>query len=117
MKPKTGVEFISKERRQQIRKHGFTIAKDYKFYSKGELKQAAMFCLEMVDKSPIHTPINKWPEGWDDYFRRTIINKEDFEKIIVAGAFCAAEIDRLIYAERLESELSEMKKQFKQVKL
>ncbi len=95
MKKKTGIDLIMKERIEQINKHGFKLSDD-QFYSKGQLVQAALHCLEKVKRGPGFTNVkHKWPDGWDAYFENKIRMKSDIGKLKVAGAFYWAENDRL----------------------
>lgn len=84
---KTGIELIEKERQEQIEKHGFDVSHDI-YYSKGELLQAALFC--------INPNTFDWPDGWDEHFRDKILSKDEIGKLKCAGAFVAAQIDRII---------------------
>ena len=89
---KTGIELIPIERLEQVIKHGFQVQDD-EFYSKGELYDAALFALDTT---------NDWPEKWDIYFRDKIAAKSYKERLIVAGALIAAELDRLELLESVE---------------
>jgi len=80
---KTGVELIAEERQEQIKKHGFDIQN-----SQNELIKAALFA--------INPDQFEWPYYWDEEFRRKIKNKPNsVERLKIAGALIAAEIDRL----------------------
>jgi len=91
----TGIELIAQERKEQIEKHGFDIYNDVQSYSKGELKQAAKYCLTLNR--------DDYPKGWSVWFINKVIekqnrlSKEDFEieMLKIAGSFCSAEIDRI----------------------
>ncbi len=90
----TGAKLGMLERFEQINEHGFNIADDYVFYAKGELKQAAMFCLNPM--------VYRWPNGWDNHFKDKILLKSEIERTVIATAFLASETDRLLYAEKLK---------------
>lgn len=77
------------ERYEQLNKHGFSIENDYAFYKNGELKQAAMFC--------INPTVYSWPRGWDLHFKDKILIKSEIERAIIASAFLASEADRLLF--------------------
>jgi len=81
---KTGIDLIAEERAEQIEKHGFDIKND-EDYGNRELLQAALFCMGYEG----------WPSNWMDHFKKKIENKSVIEQLTVAGAFIAAEIDRL----------------------
>lgn len=83
----SGLELIAIERDEQINKHGFSLEKDAKYYEKGELVQAAVYCLGEEGVS--------WPESWDAEFKEKIDKKTQVQKLIVAGALFRAENDRL----------------------
>lgn len=79
----TGAEEVFQERMEQKHKHGWDESDDQ--YTNGELVQAALFCLGQAE----------WPEGWMEEFKQKILAKDQVGKLRVAGAFMAAEIDRL----------------------
>ena len=81
-----GAELITQERLEQINKHGWN-ATD-KDYVNQELIQAAWFTM--------NPDLFAWPDGWQDYFKNKIKNKTHLERLTVAGAFIAAEIDRIL---------------------
>ena len=84
---KSGIELIAEERREQIEKHGFDVTQD-EFYSENELIKAALFA--------INPNQFEWPFYWQEKFRRKIIDKPNaIERLKIAGAFIAAEIDRI----------------------
>jgi hypothetical protein len=60
---------------------------DKKYYSNNELIRGDLFCI-----SPLFF---EWPHNWDSLFRNKIINKNRVDQLKIAGAFIAAEIDRL----------------------
>lgn len=84
---KDGVMLIARERQEQIEKHGFSVKEDVEFYQKNELIKAALFCID--------TSVFEWPFYWQEEFRGKILAKTDpVERLRVAGALIAAEIDR-----------------------
>lgn len=84
---KTGIELIAEERQEQIEKHGFDVKQD-EFYAGKELIKAALFA--------INPDQFEWPFYWSEQFRFKIIDKpNEIERLKIAGAFIAAEIDRL----------------------
>lgn len=88
----TGVKLIAIERQEQIEKHGWDVDSEYEA---GQLAQGAVYCLTLKDED--------YPEGWDLWFYNKVKAKKDrmtdvefeIEMKKIAGAFCAAEIDRL----------------------
>lgn len=85
-KKETGFESIAKERIEQVNKHHFQLSEDRQ-YENGELIKAALYATTL--------DIKHWPRTWDKYFRNKIKNKSLEERFVIAGAFIAAEIDRL----------------------
>jgi hypothetical protein len=86
----TGIKLIAIERQEQIEKHGWDLSYD-KDYGQGELLMAAQFCLNVNNYL-------LWP--WHDgavgtHFFNKIKSKTPIERIVIAGAFCAAELDRI----------------------
>jgi SAM-dependent methyltransferase len=98
---KTGVELIAQERREQVEKHGFTIESQREWNSKKELVEAAKYCID--SSSGLPEDKLQYPYNWDHWFylkvreKRQRLSNKDFqvEMLKIAGAFCAAEIDRL----------------------
>jgi hypothetical protein len=98
---KTGIELIAQERKEQIEKHGFTFEKYDRYYTHGELLQAACFCLNLanpqyyfLEERDQHI-IPRWPKKWDVNFKNKIVRKSKIGQLIVAGAFFMAEGDRI----------------------
>lgn len=83
---KTGIELITEERAEQIQKHGFDANRDDN-YTIEELKDVATYLLTGEARFYPHT----WSKEWKDKFDK----KTRIEKLAIAGALLAAEIDRL----------------------
>lgn len=96
---KNGIELIAQERSEQIKKHGFDITKD-KYYSDRQLFNAALYVLTNI--------VHYYPKGWGAWFSQKMKQKEkrlpqipfEIERLKIAGALIAAEIDRLQYLEQ-----------------
>jgi hypothetical protein len=84
---KTGIELMAAERQEQITKHGRTIEKDIDQNPDGELIVAAIGAINGNDAS--------FPAGWDLVLVQKICDKGVKDRLIIAGALIAAEIDRL----------------------
>ncbi len=86
---KTGIELIAIERQEQIEKHGYTISRDVESNSSYEqLVQAA--------KSLIgHPSFGDRPMMWSANSWDRMRHKTYKQRLIIAGALIAAEIDRL----------------------
>lgn len=83
---KTGVELIAIEREEQIEKHGRTVDKDVKFNNEFQLKNGA---IELLSSDFIR------PGGWNKTTWDKMCTKPYKERLIIAGALLAAEIDRI----------------------
>jgi len=83
---KTGIELIAQERAEQIEKHGWNLKHDAN-HNCNELIYAAAYALEP----------NKFNGSRFDWmeFQSKIDAKTDIERLKIAGALIAAEIDRL----------------------
>lgn len=92
-KAKTGVELIADERKKQIEVLGRTIELDAEINTDGQLSFAAS-CLAFDDTSHIDVESYR-PAFWDVELWRKIINKPYKERLIIAGALIAAELDRV----------------------
>jgi len=93
---KTGVELIAQERAEQIEKHGRTINEDLKYNPSGELIMAA----EALICDFGNGNWNKFPNRWDNDICRKMINKPLKERMIIAAALLAAQIDLIQYKEK-----------------
>jgi len=98
----TGIELIATERYEQVIKHDKKIEDDVTFNDKRELAIAAS---ELIRNGyfviPSELPIKKWGED----VCMKLADKSYKERLIIAGALIAAEIDRLQYME-INSKLS-----------
>jgi hypothetical protein len=87
---KTGIEMIAQERLEQIEKHGRTVEGDVKFNGSAQLAFAASALC--YPTAAVEAPC---PWGWNPEIWKRIIEKPYKERLAVAGAFIAAEIDRI----------------------
>lgn len=86
---KTGLELITKERMEQLTKHGYDVHHDVVNNANGELIKAAQYCLDPEESAD-------YPYGWGNAFGYKIeYYKNKIQRLIVAGALIAAEIDRI----------------------
>lgn len=88
---KTGIELIAIERQEQIEKHGRTIENDVKTNSNSQLMQGAVALLSNNGNAEYGNMPSKWDDGLCEY----MCLKSYKERLIIAGALIAAEIDRL----------------------
>ena len=93
---KTGIELITEERQKQIDKHGFTAEhhalNSKKWYKEGQLIEASI-------KLSYTIPYNEEPKNWDETWFNKLCNRPYKERLVIAGALIAAELDRLNYLE------------------
>lgn len=85
--PSFGAYLIAKERTEQIEKHKRTIQMDVEQNDSQELLWAA--------EALIKNDISKFSVYWDGDICAKMIKKSKMERLVIAGAFIAAEIDRL----------------------
>lgn len=90
---KTGIELIAQERISQIYKHHRTIDDDVKYNDNEQLAQAAEMLLAVSHEEGIDP--ESFPDDWDSDVCQKMISKPYKERLIIAGALIAAEIDRL----------------------
>lgn len=93
---KTGIELIAEERQEQIKKHGRTIESDVAINPNGELCWAASLLLRTDDQvSPMDLLAPTKLKNWDQEILKRMDAKRYEQRLIIAGALIAAEIDRL----------------------
>jgi hypothetical protein len=85
---KTGIELIFNERKEQIEKHGYTVEKDVVHNGDGQLLDAAK---KIISIPPDVTP----PYDWNEDVWQYMINKSHKDRLVLSGAWIAAELDRL----------------------
>ena len=89
---KTGIELIAQERQEQIEIHGISVEEDVKVNEAGELRAAAFSLLGVPDSDAL-LKYNPWP--WKKERWERICQKPYKERLVIAGALIAAEIDRI----------------------
>lgn len=95
---KTGIELIAEERREQIEKHGRTLEKDSEINTNHELCWAASLLVTTPDQDIdlLNDLIFQARlQNWDAEILQRMVNKPYKERLIIAGALIAAEIDRI----------------------
>ena len=83
---KTGAELIAIERQEQIEKHGRTVERDLNENKFSQLIDGAIGLL--CEPRP-----NDKPSHWDSTLWTKMKNKPYKERLIIAGALIAAELD------------------------
>ncbi len=98
----TGIQLIANERQfKQIEKHGFTAehhANHPEWYDNEQLISAAHMISQYDEfESPEDLYRELCPLNWDlDWWQR-LCDKPKIERLAMAGAFIAAEIDRVLF--------------------
>ena len=85
---KTGIDLILAERWEQIRKHGRTIERDAIENEDGQLKYGAQALIAEIEED--------FPSDWEKGLWDRLMAKPEIERLTIAGALIAAEIDRLL---------------------
>lgn len=85
---KTGIELIAIERKEQIEKHKHTVEKDLDNNMNGEL-------LDVATRLISDNNMNRFPANWNWNYCFRLVKKNKIERLTIAGALIAAEIDRL----------------------
>lgn len=86
----TGIEMIAKERQEQIEKHNRTIENDVDYNDRQQLPVGAMLLIEGGIKIEMMCP-----SEWDDDIWLKMCRKSYKDRLIIAGALIAAELDRI----------------------
>jgi hypothetical protein len=89
MKMKPAIELIINERHRKSEHHGFDMAfikANSNLYDGCQLQMAASFAITLDS--------NYWPYNWNDVFKKNIQAMSYKERLVVAAAFLADEIDR-----------------------
>jgi hypothetical protein len=95
---KTGIELIAQERKEQIEKHGFTIEVDSEKQKDFQLSGVAtLLCIpDFKDVGLDDDDIEEYrPFNWSEEMFNKLHKKPYVERLVIAGALIAAEIDRL----------------------
>ena len=90
---KTGIELIAEERQEQIEKHGRTIQQDVDYnYSENETGEAplVMGAIAILKANDAEAPAD-----WDLVTVQKMVDKTYKQRLVIAAALIAAEIDRL----------------------
>lgn len=100
-----GVQLIGIERMEQLEKHNRTIAEDVTLNADGQLSLAAGILSQK--NIPKEYADNLIPKGWDEVIWRKMVEKPYFDRLIIAGALIAAELDRLQVSDLSKSGIGE----------
>ena len=106
----TGIEKIAKERNEQLVKHHRSIISDVELNQFGQLSFAASILsyqydaegepfFDTVAEMNKHTP----PLGWGLGIWQHMLGKDYEERLTIAGALIAAELDRLDREKQIEN--------------
>lgn len=91
----TGIDLIRKEREEQITKHGYTPKMDS---VNNVFHRFALAAMKLVAPSVLDFEMTR-PIGWDAELWHKMISKPYRERLIIAGALIAAELDRIEFDE------------------
>lgn len=97
---KTGIEQITEERQHQIEKYGFTgehHAEHPEWYEDGQLIYAAhtLATRRETNNYLIKRYDEFTPKNWDKEWFKRLLQRPEVERIKIAAALLAAELDRL----------------------
>ena len=98
----TGIELIAKERKEQLEKHGISVKNDAQFNSMMQfngLGPLPIAAIGLIDDSFQHVPMH-----WDKKRLDKMRKKQYKERLIIAGAFIAAELDRIQFIDDQKTE-------------
>lgn len=96
----TGIELIAQERAEHTSKHARTILDDVKYNDENQLGLAAEGILNPYDEIRFAL----FPRGWSQKDWNKMAGKTYRERLIIAGSFIAAELDRLTELDRRKTE-------------
>lgn len=92
-----GAQLIADERKKQIEKYGFTAEHHVNHPEQYENNQLKKATVSILFPETIHAEI---PENWDKEWFTNLMNRSNKERLIIAGALIAAEIDRITELEK-----------------
>lgn len=93
---KTGIELIAQERKEQIEKHGHTVDRDTENNIYNQLGQAASALSHDIQDYEVDEIIEVYlPALWDKGSWEKMVKKSYKERLIIAGALIAAQIDTI----------------------
>lgn len=93
--PTSGVSLISMERSEQIHKHHMSIGYDQHLNNEGQLPYAAAMLANPSPLSLVRSDTLCCPKGWDKNLWLKMLQKPFKDRVIIAGALLAAELDRI----------------------
>ena len=97
-----GIELIAQERKEQIEKHGRTVESDIEINKAYQLTEvAAILSTEKARSSKQR--FSMMPDDWDDIISLKMCRKPRKQRLIIAGALIAAELDKICALEGKEA--------------
>jgi len=101
----TGIELIAKERQEQIKKHGISVENDVTYNKAYQLTEgAAILATEVFSSS--RKRFSAMPSDWNDQSCLKMCNESRFQRLVIAGALIAAELDKILALEKKEKDLN-----------
>ncbi|PHJ59269.1 hypothetical protein VF04_34990 [Nostoc linckia z7] len=92
---KTGIELIAEERQEQIEKHLYRVKDDVDHNGAMQLCNAAVHLLGQYSCFDFDDTEDFLPSQWNAEIYKKMTLKKYRERLIIAGALIAAEIDRI----------------------
>ncbi len=94
----TGIELIAQERKERIEKHGRTVEQDVRNNNNRQLIQGATVLTRLnLNTWPLNSIKQEKPPGWNPAIWERMCKKPYLERLAIAGALVAAEIDMQQY--------------------
>ena len=96
----TGIDLIASERKEQIETHGYSV--------EGDVENNPWQLRFAINQLVREEGLNKtWPAGWSMAGWEKLISKPYKDRLVIAGALIAAELDRMMLVEEKEKEAKE----------
>lgn len=92
---KSGIELIAQERQEQLEKHKRTVDHDAAFNTDNQLLDAASVLSMDAPQEILDFHKDDPPIGWNEETWSHMLDKPYVERLTIAGALIAAEIDRV----------------------
>ena len=92
---KTGIEQIAEQRNDQLQKLGYDLKHDIELNNDFQLLEAAGILTWLNKKDYGYNIEATCPAGWNEDLWHKMMTKPYRERLAIAGALLAAEIDRL----------------------
>lgn len=102
-----GTQLIANERRKQLEKHNYSLEHDAQLNQHNQLSEAAsILCMQVPAGSEedfVNMYAEQCPFEWNSVGWKKMLSKTYKERLMIAGALIAAEMDRVSLLEIEES--------------